>query len=219
MIILILLLVFELYLLNKILKFFLLSPIYLYVGFSILSLISTIIYFYFYENKFSLYNLDFVTEKAFLAIIKMYLLALLAFIFGIIVYYDLSIGRIRKLYNKSYTYSLFFKYEIPKITVLIVKVLFFLILIIFFLTYGKGIFIREDYLPDVNRSLVVIIKILSFIEVILLGITYHKHKLISSLFFFHIDFIITWDRIKICFSIYITLLLSIVYITGQYIIK
>jgi len=183
-IILILLLVFELYLLNKILKFFLLSPIYLYVGFSILSLISTIIYFYFYENKFSLYNLDFVTESAFLEIIKMYLLALLAFVFGIIVYYDLSISKIKKLYNKPYTYSLFFKYEIPKITVLIVKVLFFLILILFFLTYGKGIFIREDYLPEVNRPLVVIIKILSFIEIILLGITYHKHKLISSLYFF-----------------------------------
>ena len=184
MIILVLILIFELYLLNRIIKLFLLSPIYLYVIFSLVSIISTILYFYFFEEKFSMYGLDNVLERSFLDIIKMYIIALIAFILGVIVYYDLSISRIKRLFNKSFTYSLFIKYKIPNYTILVTRVLFFIILLLYLTTYGKEIFIRLDYLPKTNRTLIIVIKILSFIEVILLGIIYSKNELISRTYFF-----------------------------------
>ena len=189
MIILILILVFELYLLNRILKYFLLSPIYLYVIFALISITSTVLYFYFYESKFSLFGLDIVSEKVFLSTIKMYILALNAFLLGVIIYYDLSVRKVKQLYNRSFTSSLFFKYAVPASTVTVCKVLFVVIYLLYFVTYGNGIFIRNEYLPEVNRGFIIIIKILSFVEIILLGIVYREHKLLSSLLFFFLIFI------------------------------
>ncbi len=183
MVVLILLLIIELYLLNRILKYFLLSPIYLYVIFSLFSIIITIAYFYFYDDKFSLFNLDDVSQIVFLKTIKIYIIALISFIGGVLLYYDFSKKYLKKVFNKSYTDSLFFKYIVPLKTLIIARVLFLLIIILFIITYGSSIFIRSDYLPETNRGLTVLIKILSFIEIILLGIIFkgHKHK---SLFYF-----------------------------------
>jgi len=182
-VVLILLLIIELYLLNRILKYFLLSPIYLYVIFSLFSIIITIAYFYFYDDKFSLFNLDDVSQIVFLKTIKIYIIALISFIGGVLLYYDFSKKYLKKVFNKSYTDSLFFKYIVPLKTLIIARVLFLLIIILFIITYGSSIFIRSDYLPETNRGLTVLIKILSFIEIILLGIIFkgHKHK---SLFYF-----------------------------------
>jgi len=183
-IILIFILIFELYLLKRVLKYFLLSPIYLYVIFSLLSIFSTIIYFYFFENKFSLFGLDRVSEKVFLANLKMYITALNAFALGVIIYYDLSTGKVKKLYNKSFTSSLFFNYTVPSKTIIVSRLLLVMIMFLYFLAYGKAILIRTEYLPEVNRSLVIMIKILSFVEVILLGIAYRKDKFVSNILFF-----------------------------------
>ena len=183
MIVLILLLVFELYLLNRILKYFLLSPIYLYVTFSLVSIVLTVGYFYFFENKFSLFSLDKVSEIAFLSTIKMYLTALITFIFGVIVFYDLSTKKVKSFFNRSYTSSLFFTYTLPKRTKNITGIIFFIIIALYFITYGKGIFIRNVYLPETSRSLTIIIKILSFIEILLLGLIYREKKILSTLYF------------------------------------
>jgi len=209
MIVLILLLIFELYLLNRILKYFVLSPIYLYVIFSLVSLILSVGYYYYFENKFSLFNLDNVSEDAFLSAIKMYIIALISFLAGVIVYYDLLIKEQKKQYNKSYTNSLFFKYKVPNKTTIVAKSLFFLIILLFFITYGKEIFLRSEYLPETNRGLTIIIKILSFIEVIILGIIHRKHKLLSNTYFILLIIISlgTGSRsVFLFFLIYISLL-------------
>jgi hypothetical protein len=79
-------LLFEIYILNKVLKYFLLSPVYIYVIFSFLCILLSVLYYYFFEDKFSLFELDNVTNKEFLETIKMYLVALISFIMGVIVY-------------------------------------------------------------------------------------------------------------------------------------
>ncbi len=184
MIILIIILILELYLLHKILKYFLLSPIYLYVIFSLISIIFTVWYFYFFEDKFSLFGLDNVSESSFLQTIKWYIIALMSFLGGVITYYDFSLKKTKKAFNKSFAHSLFFSYKIPSLVKKIAVIIFFIILILYLITYGKGIFIREEYLPKTNRALTIIIKILSFIEVVILGVVYRENKLLSSLYFF-----------------------------------
>ena len=169
--------------LRKILKFFIVSPSYLYIVFSIVSIISSIIYFYFFDNKFSLYNLDKVNEFEFINIIKLYLIALNSFIFGILIFHNFSKRKTRNLFKYSLTEYLFFTYDLPKNTLKIVNTMFAIILLFFSITYGKELFVRQDYLPEMNNGLVVLIKIFSFIEVMFLGIIYYRYKKHSIILF------------------------------------
>lgn len=182
-IVLLLFLTLEIYLLNRVLKYFLLSPVYLYIIFSVLCIALSVLYYNYYDNKFSLFQLDNVSRTSFLAIIRMYIIALMSFIIGVIVYYDQSAKKTKKLFNKSFTDKLFFNYNVSnKITYLAI-VIFLIIFFLFLITYGKGIFIREDYIPDRSMGLTTIIKILSFIESLILGFLYKKNKVISVSFF------------------------------------
>ncbi len=184
MLVLILILGLELYLLSRILKYFLLSPIYLYVIFSLLSIISTVLYFHFYDDKFSLYNLDEVTAKSFFFILKKYIMALCSFILGVIIYYDLSLKKTRKLFNRSFTDSLFVAFQPPLKLMYFARGLFIIILLLFAVTYGTEIFLRQEYLPETNRGLTVLIKIFSFIEVIILALLNRKYKIETNTYFF-----------------------------------
>ena len=172
-----------LFLLTRVCKYYLLSPIYLYVLFASMSIIISVWYFYFFENKFSLFNLDKVSETNFLKVIKLYIIALISFIIGVLIYYDASKKKTKKVFNQSFFNSLFLSYKVNKEIKITGVVLFYVIIILYLITYGKGIFIREEYLPETNRGLTIIIKILSFIEVIILGLTYKSQKLISTVYF------------------------------------
>lgn len=183
MIFLFLLLAFELFLLSRVLRYFLLSPIYIYVLFSLATIFLSLGYFYYYEDKFSLFNLDYVPEKVFLETIKLYIIALIVFLSGVLIYYEASKKKIRILFNKSYTDSLFVKYKLNKSVTTIAISIFFLVIILYFLTYGKGLFMRKDYLPDTHRGLTILLKVFTFIEVILLGLIYSKNKTLSSILF------------------------------------
>ena len=177
-------LLFEIYLLNRVLKYFLLSPVYIYVIFSFLCILLSVLYYYFFENKFSLFKLDNVTNKSFLEIIKMYIIALISFIMGVIIYYDQSRKKTKKLFNNTFTDKLFFDYTVSKKITYLAIALFVFIVFLFLLVYGKGIFIREDYIPERSKALTTIIKISSFVESLVLGFLYKKNKVISvSLFF------------------------------------
>ena len=180
---LIFILIFEFYLLNRVLKYFLLSPVYIYIIFSVLCIVLSVWYFYFFENKFSLFDLDIVSSKKFFDIIKLYIIALISFILGTIVYYDQSIKKTKKLFNNSYTDKLFFNYTVSKKITYLAIIIFIIIFSLFFIVYGKGIFIRNDYIPDRSKALTTVIKILSFIETLILGFIYKKDKIISISFF------------------------------------
>jgi hypothetical protein len=183
LLLLITILLFELYLLNRVLKYFLLSPVYIYIIFSVLCIVLTVLYYYFFENKFSVFGLDNVSNTSFLAVIKMYIIALISFTLGVIIYYDQSSKKTKKIFNKSFTDKLFLNYKVSNIIIYFAIAIFLIIIFLFLITYGKGIFIREDYIPDRNKGLTTIIKILSFIESLILGFVYKKNKLISlSLF-------------------------------------
>jgi hypothetical protein len=155
--------------------------------FSFLCIVLSVLYYYYFDDKFSLFELDNVSKTNFLAIIKMYIIALISFILGVILYYDQSTKKTKKLFNNAFTDKLFFNYNVSnKITYLAI-VIFLIIVFLFLITYGKGIFFREEYIPDRSNGLTTIIKILSFIESLILGFLYKKNKIISlSLFVFFI---------------------------------
>jgi hypothetical protein len=176
-------LLFELYLLHRVLDYFLLSPVYIYVIYGVLCIVLTVLYYYFFENKFSLFGVDIVSSLSFLAAIRMYITALISFILGVIIYYDQSSKKTKKLFNRSFSDKLFLNYKVSKIILYFAIAIFVMIVFLFLITYGKGIFIREDYIPNRNKGLTIIIKILSFIETLILGCLYKKNKVISiSLF-------------------------------------
>jgi hypothetical protein len=182
---LILAVLFLIFLLNRGLKYYLLSPVYIYILFSILSLGLSTLYFYYYEPKISLFNLDKVSEGSFFSVIKMYLHALVAFLIGTIVYYDLSGKKNKLLFNKNFTEYLFIKYKSSSSLKLeiIAPIMVFSIIGMYFLLYGNGIFIRDYYINDASRGLKIIIQLLSFITVIILGLLNEKSKILSfSLF-------------------------------------
>ncbi|MCH2033688.1 MAG: hypothetical protein MK202_09230 [Tenacibaculum sp.] len=183
---LILAVLFLIFLLNRGLKYYLLSPVYIYILFSVLSLGLSTLYFYYYEPKISLFNLDKVSEGSFFSVIKMYLHALVAFLIGAVVYYDLSGKKNKLLFNKNFTEYLFIKYKSSSSLKLeiIAPIMVFSIIGMYFLLYGNGIFIRDYYINEASRGLKIIIQLLSFITVIILGLLNEKSKLLSfSLFF------------------------------------
>ncbi len=174
---LILAVLFLIFLLNRGLKYYLLSPVYIYILFSVLSLGLSTLYFYYYEPKISLFNLDKVSEGSFFSVIKMYLHALVAFLIGAVVYYDLSGKKNKLLFNKNFTEYLFIKYKSSSSLKLeiIAPIMVFSIIGMYFLLYGNGIFIRDYYINEASRGLKIIIQLLSFITVIILGLLNEKH--------------------------------------------
>jgi hypothetical protein len=116
----------------------------------------------------------------------MYLHALVAFLIGAVVYYDLSGKKNKLLFNKNFTEYLFIKYKSSSSLKLetIAPIMVFSIIGMYFLLYGNGIFIRDYYINEASRGLKIIIQLLSFITVIILGLLNEKSKILSfSLFF------------------------------------
>lgn len=177
---------FLIFLLNRGLKYYLLSPVYIYILFSVLSLGLSTLYFYYYEPKISLFNLDKVSKASFFNVIKLYLHALIAFLIGAVIYYDLSSRKNKLIFNKNFSEYLFIRYKSNSSLKLhtIAPILVFSIIGMYFLVYGKGIFIRDYYINEASRGLKIIIQLLSFITVIILGLLNEKNKILSfSLFF------------------------------------
>lgn len=203
------LLCIELYFISKIVKFYILSQVYLYLLFYLFTIVLTSLYYYHYDNKVSLYDFDFITNKLFLETIKFHLMALVAFAFGVIVYYDLSRKNKKLLLNKSFSKVLFYKYNIPDKTKVVIYVLFTLIILLYSLTYGLSIFYRENYLISDGRALQTITKLLSFILSILLAFIYPKRKTLSIVLFIILMFLTigTGSRIGfLYFVIYVFLI-------------
>ncbi|HIP34184.1 MAG TPA: hypothetical protein EYG89_05645 [Bacteroidia bacterium] len=158
------------------------SPIYIYLLFGITSIIISIIYFYFFD-KINMYHFDEVGEKEFFNTIKLYMLALISYSLGIIVYYDLSLKINKKLFNQSFADSLFIRVSVNDKTVKVAQYLLLIIVIMYLFIYGEAIFFRLKYLPEVNRTATTILKVFSFIGSILMAFSYKSNKKKSVLFF------------------------------------
>lgn len=194
-------------------KFFLLSPVYLFSVFTIISIVLSFWYYYSYENKFNLYSLDIVKEKEFINVMSLYLYSFLFFILGVLFYHNFSSKTKRFFFRKSYLAILFFKFNYPKFLVLLSKVLFFVLIVLYMKTYGVGIFFRELYLsPEHPKALQLVLKVLTLILSIFLGLTYYNNKA-SNYFMFLILIILslgTGSRVTIIYLIifYVLLFLS-----------
>lgn len=184
MIYIILFIVLSYVLISKTIKFYILSPVYIYCLFSIITIIFSIIYFYFYDDKLNLYSLDSVSETDFLNTINLYLFSLLFFMLGVVLYYNLSKKFKRILFNTSFTEVLFFKFNYPQFLVKLTKVMFIALIFLYAVTYGWDIFIRSAYLSaDHPRFLQLLIKVFSLIIVIALGLIYHGQRWLSNSLF------------------------------------
>ncbi|SDR75359.1 hypothetical protein SAMN04515667_0553 [Formosa sp. Hel1_31_208] len=165
----------------KLYKYFLLSPIHIYLIFNYLIIVLTVLYYYFYEDKISFYNVDKATNSDFLNILRYYIVANISFLAATVIYYDYSIKSNKLIFNTKLDYTLFNKYVLPKRLLNISMLLVLIIFLCYAFTYGKGIMFRVDYIPEFeNKFLISIAKILSFLTVILLGLFYSDNKTKSS---------------------------------------
>jgi len=174
----------EFLIIKKTLRFFLLSPVYIYILFSIASLVTSLWYFYDYSPKFDLYHIDEISEKYFLEVIAKYMWALIYFMFGVILYYEAAARKSKMIFNRSFTHTLFFDIKIDNKYTKYAVMLVLSVVGLYFLVYGNAILIRKEYLPKVNREFTLIIKVLTFLSAAFLGLIYKKNKLKSLVLFF-----------------------------------
>ncbi len=208
----IILFLFLFYFVFSIIKFHLLSPIYLYILYNVVTIVFSTIYFFYSPFKISLYHVDEISKTTFLNTIDYYIFALNAFMMAVIVYYDLSAKNVKQLFNRSIDFlsKINFNFltidEKFKKKVIIFHVFIFLLFII---GYGKHIFYRDIYLSTkVYRPVVLLVKIFSFIGVFLDIFIYPKHKKLSVFLFSIIlmFFLGTASRVGFLFlAIYIVL--------------
>jgi hypothetical protein len=126
-----------------------------------------------------LFKLDAISNNLFLETIKFHLLALVAFCFGVIVYYEVSKPKIKRILIQSFSKVLFHKYVLPKKLDLVISILFGAIIALYAATYGTGVFFREEYLVSNGRAFQTLTKLLSFVLSILLAFNYTKNKFLS----------------------------------------
>jgi len=203
-------------------KFFIFSPIYVFLFFLIFSLITTCGYYFFVKNKINLYGFDESTDiELFLITLTFFLFALNIVLFNFNLYYILSNKKNKLLLKKlpfvNYKYTnikkkytnvkkkyknIKKKYIYFLGAVLLLFFCFFLILVV----YGKGFLYRDEYLPlftVFQKNLRIALFLFSFVYVLLLGELFKYAKKISIFLFciFMLCFISTGSRRLILFLI------------------
>lgn len=148
-----------------------------------LALILTVPYYYYYDDKVSLYNFDFITAAQFTDAIFYHLIAMNAYCFGILLFYQFSGSKTKQLLNKPFGKSLFLKPDINFNLFPAIYTLIGIILLFCGISYGTDIFYREEYLVEGIRMLTTLFKLLSFIVILMLAISYRKNKWLSSFLF------------------------------------
>ena len=177
-------LLFLLNITSRIIRFNKFSPIYIYIIFHVIVVLLSIGYFYFYKNKFSLYNLDYVSSEDFLYAIDYYILGINSFLTAVIVCYDLSSKPDKILLSNRISTEIKIKISVNDKLKNITIGYFFIIVIFFLLVYGKSLFIREEYISfEKFKGMITIIKLMSFLGCVLSALIYKENKMLSVLLF------------------------------------
>lgn len=207
----IVLILFQLALISRIVKFNFISPIYIYIIFYLLCISLSVGYFYYYDDKISLYNFDFISNKLFLEAVTFHLLAVCGFCLGVIFYYDFSPPKARRLFNSSLSDVFKFDYNLPESLKVLIHIFMGIIILLCAFSYGDLLFLRTEYLIDKNTSFITLMKLLSFVTVLMLGLTYKTQKWISIFYFFLIMTIATGtgSRLAVIYAIVFGLLIFI----------
>lgn len=205
------LLIFELVLISRVLKFNLLSPIYLYLIFYSLSIALSVGYFFWYEPKISLYNFDNISSSLFYKTINLHLLALVSFSLGVFLFYDFATRSTKKLFNKSFSDVFTFKMDFADKIVPMVHGTMAIIIILCALTYGTELFVREEYLTTSNKALITLLKLLCLLAVLMLGAIFKSQKALSTIYFSLIILIAlgTGSRQAVVYSLVFSILIFI----------
>lgn len=205
------LLIFELVLINRILKFNLLSPVYLYLIFYTVSICLSLGYFFWYEPKISLYNFDYISRALFFETINLHLLALVSFGLGVFLFYDFASRSTRKLFNKSFTHVFSFKLGSVDRMLPIVHGTMVVVVILCAFTFGSELFYRDEYLTSSNKSMITLLKLLCLLCVLMLGAIFESQKNLSIFYFCIIVLIAigTGSRQAVVYSIVYSILIFI----------
>lgn len=139
-------------------------------------------YYFFYEEKFSIARVDDISPALFWDVLNLYIISNIAFIFGFLLYHQISTTPIRKVYRSDLNHKLFSSYKIPNYFQNIAYVLTLIIIICYVFTYGDLLLYRKEYIPVFEQKfLITLAKILSLIVSILLGLVYNINRAMSIL--------------------------------------
>lgn len=210
----IILILFQIALISRVVKFFFISPIYVYLVFYILCISISVGYYYFYEDKISMYNFDFISNELFIEAITYHLLAICAFCLGVLFYYDFSKPKVRKLFSSSVDRALKFDYTLPESLKMMIHIFIVIIILLCAFSYGDKLFFRQEYLIEKNTALITLMKLLSFIIVLMLGVTYKNQKWVAILYFVLIMLIATGTGSRLA-VIYLVVFSLLIFITGN----
>ena len=168
--------------LTRSIRVFLISPIYIFVGFYSAVLFLSPLYHFNYPEKFSLAGVDEITNAEFWQVWFQYLHSLIFFMIGTLWYYENRTKRVKLLFNRSYNSTLFTRIKVPNAIKWVGIILVVTLVLFYAAAYGGKLFYRSEYIPDLAlKALVSLAKILSFIAGIVLGLYYSKNKTLSSL--------------------------------------
>lgn len=181
----VILLFVQFFLVSKSLRIFKFSPVYIYIFFGAVTMVLSVIYFYFYEKKFSLFNLDDVSEKQFLNALSFYVLSLNAFMTGVLFYFINTLKKTRILFNFDIDNQFDFNFNSGKKERNIIVYYFIFLFFFFLFLYGKSLFIRDEYPSfEENKGFVIILSFLSFIGCLLSSALYTQYKKTSLILLF-----------------------------------
>jgi hypothetical protein len=208
-------LLFLLNITSRIIRFNKFSPIYIYIIFHVIVVLLSIGYFYFYKNKFSLYNLDYVSSEDFLYAIDYYILGINSFLTAVIVCYDLSSKPDKILLSNRISTEIKIKISVNDKLKNITIGYFFIIVIFFLLVYGKSLFIREEYISfEKFKGMITIIKLMSFLGCVLSALIYKENKMLSVLLFSILLTLYLGTGSRICF-IFLVIYILITYFLSK----
>jgi hypothetical protein len=163
----------------------LLSPIYALITFNMASLLASLTYYFFVQDKVSLFGVDDVRDVDIIwRTASEFAAALLAFIAGVLMAASLSRGMVLEKILPRYTFSSqSFGGNIQKGKLILAVIIGCGILIgLMFAIYGRGYFDRASYLPDgktIERILQVLV---SIALVILIGLLFRTNKKLAGSF-------------------------------------
>lgn len=162
-------------------KFFVLSPVDIFLGFYISVIIITTLYHYCYPNseKFDLYNLDSLNRKHYPKQVAVFLRMLSLYLLGVYIYtwlnkdYRLISTQSIKIVDSgkiNINFSLIYK-----VTIITLVICLFLV----YLDYGIELFIRRKYIPKDNSIFKTIYTILLISLSVLSAVLIRRHKTLS----------------------------------------
>ena len=159
------------FIIAKYVKFYLLNPVYIFSYFFQFTLVCSIFYFYNIDNKINLFGFDEILENTFINNVKYYLIAVFSFLLGV-VFVTLFSKKSQPILSLTQKKLINIKTSKKLVFYLFMIFLTIINVILFYIVYGDGIFLRREYIPDLDgfyKTIKIILFYFNFIIFILIG--------------------------------------------------